>query len=136
MANQTIRTPEKEAALLSALRERPSYASACRKAKISRAAFYEWLADDAKFADRVAQARNQGLDAIEDALVSRGLKNDTTAAIFLLKSHRREIYGDKVAVDHGGKIRHEIVDLSIYTDDELELLERLAEKREAGLVAS
>jgi hypothetical protein len=27
----------------------------------------------------------------------RGAKNDTTAAIFLLKSHRREIYGDKFA---------------------------------------
>lgn len=94
----TIRTPEKEALLLDALRDRPVYAAACRKARISKQAFSEWRRDDPAFDRRVKAAREEGLDAIEDALSRRGLKDDTTAAIFLLKSLRREIYGDKV--DH------------------------------------
>lgn len=100
---QTVRTPEKEIALVSALHERPSYLSACRKARISRNAFYDWKNSDPDFAARIEVARNLGLDALEDALVTRGLKNDTTAAIFLLKSHRREIYGDRAVHEHTGK---------------------------------
>jgi hypothetical protein len=99
MQGQTIRTPEKELALIVALHERPSYLSACRKAKISRAAFYEWKQNDPDFAARIDAARNVGLDALEDALITRGLKNDTTAAIFMLKSHRREIYGDRLNLE-------------------------------------
>lgn len=93
---QTIRTPEKEAALLEALRERPVFAAACRKARIGKQAFYDWRRDDPEFDRRVVDARNEGLDALEDALATRGAKDDTTAAIFLLKSLRREIYGDKI----------------------------------------
>jgi hypothetical protein len=99
MQVNTIRTPEKEIALTAALHERPSYLSACRKANISRAAFYQWKQSDPAFAERIEAARNVGLDALEDALIARGLKNDTTAAIFMLKSHRREIYGDRLNID-------------------------------------
>jgi hypothetical protein len=60
--------------------------------------FYEWRRDDPAFNERVLEAREQGLDALEDALVTRGMKDDTTAAIFLLKSHRRETYGDRLNV--------------------------------------
>jgi hypothetical protein len=95
---QTIRTPEKEAAILEALRDRPVFAAACRKARVSKAAFFDWRRDDPEFDKRVLAAREEGLDALEDALASRGLKDDTTAAIFMLKSLRRELYGDKV--DH------------------------------------
>lgn len=97
---RTIRTPEKEKAILEALREKPIYAAACRKARVSKVAFFEWRRDDPEFDKRVLAAREQGLDAIEDALSTRGLKDDTTAAIFLLKSLRREIYGDKVEHRH------------------------------------
>lgn len=104
MANQTIRTPEKEKAILAALRERPVYASACRKARVSRAAFNDWKRDDPAFAARVKEASDEGLDALEDALAGRGLKDDTTAAIFLLKSRRRDTYGDKIDHTHKGLI--------------------------------
>lgn len=100
MANITIRTPEKEAIIISALEERPIFSAACRKAKISRMAFAAWRKDDPDFNKRVIAAREKGLDALEDALATRGLKNDTTAAIFMLKSLRREIYGDKVQHTH------------------------------------
>lgn len=110
----TIRTPEKELALVSALHERPSYMAACRKARVSRTAFYAWKRDDPEFATRIEAARNIGLDSLEDALVTRGLKNDTTAAIFLLKSHRREIYGDRI--EHTGKDGEPLTIRVIYAD--------------------
>lgn len=106
MAGQTIRTDEKEEAILAALREKPVYAAACRRARVSRAAFHEWRREDPAFAERVRVAREEGYDALEDALGERGLKDDTTAAIFMLKSHRREVYGDKI--DH----RHDFAFLS------------------------
>lgn len=100
MSNQTIRTPEKEAVILAALREKPVYVAACRKARISKSAFLDWRRNDPVFDQRVIAAREQGLDALEDALNTRGLKDDTTAAIFMLKSLRREIYGDRVNHQH------------------------------------
>ena len=96
---QTIRTPEKELALTEALQQKPSISAACRKARIGRAAYYDWIKDDSAFAARMKAARDVGLDALEDALIDRGLKTDTTAAIFMLKSHRREIYGDRLNIE-------------------------------------
>src|SRR5436190_21856732 len=87
--------PKKEV-ILQSLREKPVFAAACRKAHISRQTFYRWRSDDPDSDRAVLAARETGLDALEDALNSRGLKDDTTAAIFMLKSLRREIYGDKV----------------------------------------
>jgi hypothetical protein len=104
MANVTIRTPEKAEVLLAALRERPVYGAACRKARISRNAFNEWRRDDPEFNRRVLAARDEGDDAIEDALATRALKDDTTAAIFLMKSRRRETYGDRIDHTHRGMI--------------------------------
>ena len=100
---QTIRTPEKESILTEALQQKPSISAACRKARIGRPAYYDWLKDDPDFAARMKAAKDVGLDSLEDALIDRGLKTDTTAAIFMLKSHRREIYGDKVVNEHTGK---------------------------------
>jgi hypothetical protein len=95
---QTIRTPEKEAVILDALREHPSYNRACRKARIVKSSLWTWRRDDPAFAARCEAAREDGIDALEDALMERGTKDDTTAAIFLLKSWRRERYGDRLAV--------------------------------------
>lgn len=102
VTNVTVFTPEKVETILAALREKPSFAAACRKARISRPTFYTWRRTYPDFEAKVLEARAQGLDALEDALVDRGLKTDTTAAIFLLKSHRREIYGDRSTLEHTG----------------------------------
>jgi uncharacterized linocin/CFP29 family protein len=102
MANLPKRTPEKDVVILDALREKPTYASAARKARISRRTLYEWRKEDPEFDAACIAARNEGLDALEDKLIERGMKNDTTAAIFMLKSLRRETYGDKV--QHSGEV--------------------------------
>lgn len=92
--------PEKRDVILDALREKPTYSFAARKARINRRTLNRWRNADPDFNAACIAARNEGLDALEDELVNRGMKNDTTAAIFMLKSLRREIYGDKV--QHSG----------------------------------
>jgi hypothetical protein len=72
VANRTIRTPEKEERILCALRERPVFSYACKKARIAKSAFYAWRHDDALFDQAVEDARQEGLDALEDALMDRG----------------------------------------------------------------
>jgi hypothetical protein len=101
VSHRTARTPEKGQAILAALREKPSFAAACRKARVSRSIFYDWRHEDPAFDAAVIKAREEGLDALEDALVTRGAKNDTTAAIFMLKSLRRSIYADRL--EHTGE---------------------------------
>jgi hypothetical protein len=96
-------TPEKEQQVLDALREKPMYTSAARKARVTRQTLYNWRMANPDFAERCEQARAEGFDALEDALVTRGLKSDTTAAIFLLKSWRPERYGDKAQLAITGK---------------------------------
>lgn len=107
MANLTKRTPEKDAVILQALREKPTYASAARRARVSRQQLYVWRRDDPDFDAACIAARNEGLDALEDKLIERGMKNDTTAAIFMLKSLRRETYGDKI--QHSGEVSTVVV---------------------------
>lgn len=88
---------------------------ACRTASVTRSIAYEHynksLADaeehpDAppyselrpygNLADQWDEAKEDALDRLEKALWDRAERTDTTAAIFLLKAHRREQYGDRV----------------------------------------
>lgn len=137
MANLSKHTPEKEEELLAALREKPVFAAACRKARISRFTFYDWRRSDPGFNARILAAREEGLDALEDALTTRGMKNDTTAAIFMLKSLRRETYGERLAVNHGGTVHHRHThDLSRLSDDELAGLELIILKTQLAEVTA
>ena len=43
--------------------------SGCRVAKISRTAFYEWVANDPEFAERVADARQEFGEKLEEVIV-------------------------------------------------------------------
>lgn len=102
MANQTTRTPEKEDAIIAALHAHPSKSRACRTAKVPRMTFYDWLAADPDFKARVAAAQEQGIDAVEDALLTDATDHDTTAAIFTLKSWRPDRYREKQDHYHSG----------------------------------
>ena len=95
-------SPEKAEIILEALREKPTYSSAARKARINRRTLNRWRNADPDFNQACIDARNEGLDALEDKLIERGMKNDTTAGIFMLKSLRREIYGDKQEISGPG----------------------------------
>jgi hypothetical protein len=99
LANIPKFTPEKRALILDALHNNPSYGGAARKARITRQTLYLWRKHDPEFGAECEAAREQGFEALEDALVARGQKNDTTAAIFLLKGWKPERYQDRKAVD-------------------------------------
>jgi hypothetical protein len=133
MANLSKRTPEKDLVILDALREWPTFTNAARKAKVSRNTLNEWRRDDPDFDKACLAARDEGFDAVEDKLIDRTRKGDTTAMIFLLKGRRRPIYGERQALEHsgpnGGPIPvQQTVNLSALTDEELAQYERLAEK--------
>lgn len=105
MANITIRTPEKAEIVLDALRTKPTYTFAARKARIGRPTLIQWRKDDPAFEERVQAARLDGMVAVVDKLIERGLDDDdTTALIFLAKSYFRETFGDKVDHVHRGLI--------------------------------
>jgi hypothetical protein len=101
LANISKFTPEKRALILEALHNHPSLGRAARKARVSRHTLRNWRLADPEFAAEVEAAREAGFEALEDALIERGAKNDTTAAIFMLKGWKPERYGDKL--QHTGK---------------------------------
>jgi hypothetical protein len=106
MGQPTVRTPEKEQAVLREIRKSGNASAACSKAKVSRYTWYDWLTDDpalkAAHKAALAEGRENKADYAEDALSKRIDAGDTTAIIFALKTLRREIYGDRSTLEHTG----------------------------------
>jgi hypothetical protein len=75
--------------------------SACEAAQIARSTWYEWRQSDAAF-DRLARdAEDDVADNLEAIAVARATAKESpsdTLLIFLLKSLRRERFGDKQTV--------------------------------------
>ena len=94
---------------LSALRVAPVVRQACKQAGISRAEAYRERHRDVDFAQQWQEALNDGIDEVELALHIRARKQDTTAAIFLLKNLRPEVYGENVNVNVSGSLSIEEV---------------------------
>lgn len=104
MANLSKRSPEKDQAIFDALRERPTYSHAARKAHISRTTLNEWRAADPDFARAVEQARHDGMEALEDRAVDRAYKESDTLMIFLLKGWRPDRYRERTDVNVSGNV--------------------------------
>jgi hypothetical protein len=110
MPNVSKYSPEKEAALIEALEELGGYGKAARRCRISAKTFQRWRMDYPEFGERCTAARDIGLSAGIDEVetkvfeVARNPKHPQfiTAAIFLLKSHNRKVYGDKQQIEHSG----------------------------------
>ena len=113
-ATRQKRTRNWKPAFLAALAAWPDVSKACEAAGISRRTAYRERQRDEDFALAWHDAINVSLDQVEAALIERALKSDTTAAIFLLKSHRRDVYGDNLKLEHSGRIGHDLEGL----DDE------------------
>jgi hypothetical protein len=103
MANISKWSAEKEEAILEALREHPSLPRAARKTRISRTTLNRWRNEMPEFEAKVQAAREEGIDAVEDRLMTDAIDGNTTAQIFILKSWRRAKYGDKIAHEHTGE---------------------------------
>ena len=65
----------------------PSVSAAAEAAGVSRATVYAWAERDAKFARAWREAREVGLDAIEDSILAASLK-DWRAALAILRTFR------------------------------------------------
>ena len=58
----------------------------CKKAKIARQTFYNWIEEDLEFAERIADAQEGILDMAESMLLKKVREGSTSELIFLLKT--------------------------------------------------
>ena len=89
------RTVEIKALVLEHRQHRLSILHAARAAGVARSTIYEWMKLDPDFADKMRQAKEAALDALEDSLYERARAKDTLAGIFLLKHNRPEVYAER-----------------------------------------
>jgi hypothetical protein len=94
---------------LKALAEHPDVSRAAAAVGIQRSTAYRRRLADEDFAVAWADALDKSLDQLEAALFKRAIDTDTTAAIFLLKSHRPQTYRENVKVEHTGHMAQETV---------------------------
>lgn len=92
---------------LAALSEVPNVTAAARAAGITRRAAYKRREHDLEF----AQAWRDALEASTDALIGKSYQRamagecSDTLVIFLLKTHRPEVYGDRTRMELSGSVR-------------------------------
>ena len=102
------RTPKKKQMFLDALSDGiPNVARACRVAGVGRRTVYDWRATDPEFAEQWEIALDDAVDFLVESAWARATKEHApsdTLAIFLLKAHRREVYGERQVVEHAGKV--------------------------------
>jgi hypothetical protein len=107
VSSNTVYTPEKELIILEQLSLTGNVTVACRKAKVSRESFYAHCRADPDLLARKEAARNAGIrnrvEDAEDELFNLVRQGNVTAVIFTLKSHKREVYGDRTVNEHTGK---------------------------------
>lgn len=103
------RTSEKKAAFLAALRERGSVMHAAESAGIGRRTAYDWRDADPEFAAAWEDALEDSTERLEESMFERAMKGDTTAAIFLLKGRRPEVYRERMQFEHQGRVGLEII---------------------------
>jgi hypothetical protein len=89
---------------LDALRAMPVVRLACEHAGISRKTAYQRREQSVEFREAWKDALEDGIDMVEAQLHARARQTDTRAAIFLLRSLRRQVYGEHVDVNVSGSI--------------------------------
>jgi hypothetical protein len=99
---QTIRTDQARKAVLGKISKGLSISAACRSARISRNAYYDWLKDEAEFAADVADAIEAGTDLLEDSATNQAIDGNTALMALLLKARRPEKYKDRFEQQHTG----------------------------------
>lgn len=94
----------KKRAFLAAFSRYPSISKAAKRAKIDRRTHYDWLSDDPEYVKAFAAAREEGAEALEDAMTDVAFDGNVTAAIFLLKGLKPEKYREKIDSRHSGEV--------------------------------
>lgn len=91
------RMTERKKAVIEALQQSLGIVTtACKRAKVSRTQFYEWLKNDPVFAEAVADVEDIALDYVESKLFENIQHGDTQSIHYYLKCKGgKRGYGDK-----------------------------------------
>jgi hypothetical protein len=81
-------------AFLQALRKVPNVKAACAIAGITRRVAYDARDNDPEFAGLWLHALGESVDKVEAKVFQQAIDGDAQLAMFLLKNHKREVYGD------------------------------------------
>jgi len=139
-------TPEKQVEFLALLREGRTVEGAARNVGIHRSTLYRLRDRNEEFRRSWDEAWEAGIEALEDELRRRGFEGvekpvfhsgvvvgsvrefDTTAAIFILKARKPEVYRDNARIEHtgpgGGPVQ-----VQSFREEFIRRIERLAERR-------
>ena len=89
----------KQGRFLDALREGGNVRAACKAAGVARPTVYEWRDADPAFAKGWAEALEDACDGLEAVAFKRALTGNDKLLMFLLRSHRPEVYGTRIQQD-------------------------------------
>jgi len=122
----TDKKADRQERFLRAFSQIPHIGEACAAASISRNTYYRWLKEDEAFAEKAKEAEEYGLDELEAEAIRRAKEKSDVLLIFLLKSKRRHIFGDKLDLNATG-------DITLNAGDKLyNALMKMKERKENG----
>ena len=76
----------KKKTLIESVKNGVTIVSACQKADITRATFYDWCIEDKEFGQAIEDAKRGRVNVIEDALFHKAKSGSVVAQIFFLKN--------------------------------------------------
>ena len=90
-------------AFLKALAKTPNVSLAAKAAGVSARTAYNHRDDDPVFGEQWLDALNRSVDKVEAKVFQQAIDGDTQLQMFILKSHRRQIYGDVSRMEIDGR---------------------------------
>jgi hypothetical protein len=104
--HKRLRLRQWQKKFLSALKQTPNVTLAARAANISREMVYRSRRSDPAFAEAWQSALDEAVDFLENKAWDLAMRDNVPLLMFLLKSHRRAVYGDKTQHEHlvAGKV--------------------------------
>lgn len=98
---------------------------------ISERTLYTNQKESADFAEAIKRGRERGVATVANKLVESAIEGNTTAQIFILKTHGGQDWKDKQDVNLTGEVLVKTKSLQDMTDEELQAeLKRYGDKRE------
>lgn len=75
---------------------------ACDNAGVPRGTHKKWLEEYPVYKKRFEEVREMFVDGLEMIAIQRAKEKSDSLLTLMLKSHRREVYGDKTEMNHTG----------------------------------
>jgi len=96
----TLVRRECQAKFLAKLRGTGNVRASCKEAGINRATAYRWRTKYVKFRADWDEALQDACDILEAKAWTRAVEDDSDRVLmFLLKAHRRDLYGERMGVE-------------------------------------